>query len=343
MSGINQLRRIKHWLRRQIKPAGLILLYHRIADVSPDPFHLCVSPDHFAEQLAVLKRHFHPMPLQQFVQAMQQGRLPKRAVALTFDDGYADNLYAAKPLLERYQIPATAFITTDHLTRPREAWWDELEKILLQPGCLPDSLHLTIQDQTYEWDLGNATEYSKADSERDRTWNWYNPAAEDPTTRQSLYRSLYELLHPLPERDRQPILDQLLAWSSLEETPRSTYRFLTPSEVPLLAEGNLIEIGSHTVTHPFLATLSVEAQHQEIEASKQKLEALISQPIRGFAYPHGNYSPETVEIVRQLGFDYAVTTQPCYVRSRTDTLQIPRIVVPNWDGATFTQQIRNWF
>jgi peptidoglycan/xylan/chitin deacetylase (PgdA/CDA1 family) len=343
MLKILSLQKTRRWLQQQFNPAGLILMYHRVANVSPDPFHLCVMPAHFEEQLAALKQFCHPMPLSELVHSMQQESLPKRAVAITFDDGYADNLYAAKPLLERYQIPATIFVTTDHLTRDREAWWDELERILLQPGHLPAHLSLTLQNQIYDWDLGSAASYSNDDFQRDRTWSWDLPPAQDPSTRQQLYRVLYDLIHSLPELDRQQVMDTLLTWAGLDATPRSSYRFLTSAELSSLTESGLIEIGAHTVTHPFLATLSRNAQQQEIEASKQKLEQLMHQPIQGFAYPHGNYNSETVAVVRSLGFDYACTTHHCHVRHPTDEFEIPRIAVQNWNGETFTQQIMSWF
>ena len=69
--------------------------------------------------------------------AVSGGDVPSAGVVVTFDDGYADNFHNAKPLLERYEIPATVFVTTGYLQDQREFWWDELERILLQPGTLP--------------------------------------------------------------------------------------------------------------------------------------------------------------------------------------------------------------
>jgi peptidoglycan/xylan/chitin deacetylase (PgdA/CDA1 family) len=315
-------------------------MYHRIADVPTDPFSLCVSPERFTQHLAILKQYCHPMSLQQFVQAMQKKRLPKRAVVITFDDGYADNLYAAKPLLEHHQIPATVFISTGYLTSTREAWWDELAKILLQPGSLPAQLQLKLGDQTAEWDLGDGADYSEAAFQRDRTWNWHT--SQDPTTRQRLYRELYDVIHPLSPDNQQQIMDQLLAWAGLDATPRSNYRFLTPSEVPVLTQGGLIEVGAHTMTHPMLTTLSRDRQHDEIVGSKQKLETLMGQPLRGFAYPHGNYNAETVSVVQEAGFDYACTTRSWHVRFPTNDFEIPRIAALNWEPDAFKQEVLGW-
>ena len=91
------LRRLAH--RR--RPDGVILLYHRVAKVGSDPWALNVSPEHFAEHLDAVRRYGSCMALTAFVQAWDDGSLPSRAVVVTFDDGYADNLHHAKPLLER--------------------------------------------------------------------------------------------------------------------------------------------------------------------------------------------------------------------------------------------------
>lgn len=103
----------------------LVLLYHRVADLPSDPWSLAVTPRHFAEHLEVLCAMARPVPLREAA----EGRAPRRAVAVTFDDGYSDNLYAARPLLERRGVPATVFVTTGGLDDGRELWWDELERI----------------------------------------------------------------------------------------------------------------------------------------------------------------------------------------------------------------------
>ena len=122
--GLKTLRQSARWLRSRLVPSALILGYHRVAEVHSDPYQLCVTPRHFAEQLEVLRRYSRLISLQEVIQGLEQGSLPEKAVALTFDDGYADLLYNAKALLERYQVPATIFVTTGYLGD--KFWWDEL-------------------------------------------------------------------------------------------------------------------------------------------------------------------------------------------------------------------------
>ena len=104
-------------LLRRFEPGHrcLILLYHRIGTPITDPWTLAVSPERFEQHLALLRERFQPLALSALVTALQSGNLPARGVALTFDDGYADNLLAGAPLLEQYTIPATVYVTAGHL------------------------------------------------------------------------------------------------------------------------------------------------------------------------------------------------------------------------------------
>jgi peptidoglycan/xylan/chitin deacetylase (PgdA/CDA1 family) len=302
-----------------------------------------VKPRHFAEHLEVLKKHSYPVPLQQLVQAVQDRKSLNRSVAITFDDGYADNLYNAKPLLEQHNIPATVFVSTGYLEHERESWWDELERLLLQPGTLPKTLCLSINGNTYEWDLGEAAYYSEDAYQRHCTWTWCTPKEADPSPRQSLYRTLYQLLRPLVPNERQKLMDQIITWSGAESGSRSTHRFLSPEEVYALDQGSLIEVGAHTVSHPFLSTLSVAKQQYELQHSKTRLEEIIERPVNSFAYPHGDYTAETAALAREVGFVCACSTIPSKVRRNIDCFELPRLVVQDWDGEEFARQLSRWF
>lgn len=110
--------------------AGIIFAWHRIAALHPDRHRLCVTPEAFREQVALLRDHCTVLSLVDLLQAARTDSLPPNAVALTFDDGYLDALTAAAPILDG--LPATFFVNTDRLAEPHEAWHDELERLL--PG-----------------------------------------------------------------------------------------------------------------------------------------------------------------------------------------------------------------
>ena len=115
MAGV--LGHVRHRLRRR-RPKPVILMYHRVAVPRVDPWDLAVHPDHFADQLAVLRTSRRPLALSEFVDRARRGSLPGDAVAITFDDGYADTLRQARPRLAAAGVPATLFLATAFVGQP---------------------------------------------------------------------------------------------------------------------------------------------------------------------------------------------------------------------------------
>jgi peptidoglycan/xylan/chitin deacetylase (PgdA/CDA1 family) len=337
------IQQIQRTQKKLAASKGVILMYHRIAEADVDPWALCVTPQNFAEQLAVIKAHYHPLSLQQLAQAQAEQAIPERAVAITFDDGYADNLYQAKPLLERYEIPATVFVVTGNLGREEGFWWDRLARSLLQPGQLPDVLSLRIDphaDREHRWELGAAAHYSQADYEGDRTTL---ADAAKAGSRLAFYYDLWQTLLPLPTSARQQLLNEIFQWAGAVPATPPSERSLSPAEVITLSEGELIEIGAHTVTHPFLSTQPLALQQVEIQQSKTELERILQQRVATFSYPFGNRCAQTVALAQQIGFDCACSTVEDIVWRRSERFQLPRITVQNWPGADFSQRLQSWF
>ena len=321
-----------------------ILLYHRVFEPQSDPQLLCVSPKHFAEHLECLRHYYRVLSLKELSEALRDRQLPKRGVAVTFDDGYADNLCNAKPLLERYDIPATVFVTSGYIAQEREFWWDELERLLLHPGVLPESIRLTISGNAYQRDLGKAAQYSEEDFERNCRWNVLKKGA--PSPRQDIYRSLCQLLRPLPNGVRLKVLDDLLILANARTMVRPTHRILSPDEVIRLAKEGLVEIGTHGVTHSVLSTLPLAAQRDEIQGSKVRLEVILGRPVTSFSYPYGalsDYTVDTVNLVREAGFVCACSNFAKAIRRGADFYQMPRFLVRDWDGDEFMRHLKGWF
>lgn len=334
-----KLKRARQRLSHHYVRGGLILMYHRITDARPDPWDCCVSPQHFAEQLAVLRRKFRPVPLAQLMQAVtddQPSVFSRRPVAVTFDDGYADNLHTAKPLLERYEIPATVFVTSGHIGRRREFWSDELEALLLQPGPLPLQFQLSIS--------GHSVEMTAAESASDNLSfpQWRAAQGHDPTPRHRLYRELYPLLQPLEDSARAQLLDEIRRQTGTSQVVRETHRFLDADELRTLAAGDLIEIGGHAATHPMMSRLSGDRQLDEITEGKSFLEELLHRRLTSFAYPYGDYGADSPALVREAGFVRACATRRGVVRPDSDCFALPRVQVKDWHGKEFAAWLTHW-
>ncbi len=334
-----QVRRLRTRFRRK----GLILVYHRIATVESDPWGLCVSEDHFAEQMKVLQSSADPIPLQAMTAAKQDRDLPDRPVSITFDDGYLDNLKAAAPILEQFAMPSTMFLSTGFFAADREHWWDELDRLVLGPGTRPDQFTLQIDGRIQTWNLSALSGTVKTEAISPRSWRAWKAA---PGPRQALYQALYEAFAVLSVENRQLAFEQLEKWSGEPLRVRPGYRSVSEAEALQLARSRYIEIGAHTVSHPILSHLSPEAQKHEILSSKLKLEQLSGRPVTSFAYPFGkrfHYSSITKDLLQECGFHCGCSNFWGVVTTKTDRYELPRIQVLDCQGSEFTKEVNLWF
>lgn len=312
---IGILRRVvRAWLpaRRPI-----VLMYHRIAPVEYDPWDLAVSPARFDEQLAELRREREVLPLPEFGLLLARGRLPARAAAITFDDGYACNALVAAPILRAHRLPATFFLTTGAIGTDREFWWDELARLVVETQA-PVRASLVIRGRPFGVDLA-ATPVPDAAL---KGWTGLSPS-EEPRIR--AYQQLWTALRPLPHAERRALLDSI--WAAYGRSPRAraSHRAMTRDEAHGLSACGLFHIAPHTISHPALGGLSEAEQRREIVESRAACLALGRNMAALFAYPYGDLTPLTARIVRDTGFAAACTTRPGSVERRCDPFEIPRI------------------
>ena len=314
-----RLNRILRRVTASLHCRVVILMYHRVFEMSSDPWQLSVSPKHFAEHLKLLRRHYPVLDLHQLLSCLKGAQLPKRGVVLTFDDGYADNFWNAKPLLEKYEVPATVFISSGSLDSLREFWWDDLERALLQPKKLPKCLQLSVQGQSYEWPTKNSDQ------------------------RQHVYMAIHQILQPLSISDRNQVMAELFAWADVDKMGRPDYRPLTTTELIQLAQSELVDIGSHTLTHSLLSPMSQADQFAEIDGCRQKLTAILGNRVDTFSYPYGNFTAETVDIVKAAGFEVALACETNAVEVGANQFQLGRFGVADWEGEKFRQHLHDFF
>ncbi|MFO7652760.1 MAG: polysaccharide deacetylase family protein [Candidatus Krumholzibacteriia bacterium] len=324
--GLKGLANAYRRVRSRLLGGGLVLLYHRVTDRPADPFALHVTPQRFAEQLDVLRRTTTPLGLGEMLALVRAGDLPARAVAVTFDDGYADNLHQAAPALERYGVPATVFVATGPLDGVRSFWWDELDRLVLSPARLPPALQLAAGGGTLRWGTGG----------REAT-------ARD---RRRLLRLLHRRLRPATDEERRNVLEQLVRWAGAAPPPSGAEdRPLTAQEVARLDSSPLVRVGSHSVSHGVLGKIPPERQAAELRDSKRRLEEILGRPVDGFSYPYGlpgDYTARTVALTREAGYAYACTALADLLRAGGDPYRIPRVWARDEEGDAFARRLAAW-
>lgn len=328
------------WYVNTVTRPAVILLYHRIIDLPSDPQMLTVSRANFEKQLQLIRRYFVPLSLGDLIDCARRKSIPRKAVVLTFDDGYSDNLEFALPLLEKYDIPATFYVTSGQLDSREEFWWDELEAIFLAPNTLPRDLSITIGGKLRQWLLTTFSVYSESDWKRHGEWHVLT--AGYPTERHEVYLQLCEIIRPaiLSERDR--IMQELRFWAGTDGEARPTHRVMTAGELQEIAKSSYCEVGAHTYQHLLLAALPRDAQQEQIQTGKKQLETILGSPMKSFSYPFGgrqDYTLETIDLVRKAGFETACSNFFGWVCDMDDPFQIPRFIVRDWSDEQLAHEL----
>jgi len=291
----------------------LVLLYHRVAQLEHDPYGFAVRPDRFAEQCEILRQQHDVVPLRD-ADAM------RREVAVTFDDGYADNC-AAAAMLAAAGLPATFFITVGRIGERREVWWDRLEQLVTR--CAPAGGYL---------DLEVAGKRFWAD-------------VRSPDARARAHMALYWRVRRIRPAAIESILDRLETQLGIRTVERDTHRWITSEELREVAGTTGVDVGAHTLTHPVLTAVSAREQWEEIDGGRRQLEHVVGKPIRLFSYPYGGYDAfdeATHQLVREAGYTLSCTTTGGLASVADDPLQIPRNVVGDWDAPTFERWLNHW-
>ena len=292
-------------LMRVVSPGGRnglsILIYHRVLP-EPDPlFPGEADRVEFDRQLRLLKSMFNVIPLIDGVRRLRAGTLPPRAACITFDDGYADNAEVALPLLRQHGLHATFFVATGFLDGGR-MWNDTvIETVRRAPDARIDARPLGLGVHA----TGSVAERRSA---------------------------IGALIGQLKYLDLEERLEQVSRLAELVGSPLPDNLMMRSNQVRELHQAGM-DIGGHTVRHPILATLSPGDARAEIANGKQALEDIIGDEVRLFAYPNGkpgtDYRAEHAEMVRELGFEGAVSTAWGAGRTSPDLFQLPRF--SPWD------------
>jgi len=326
MPGLSGLRRITRRIVRHKRP--VILMYHRVTTLAHDPWRLAVTPEHFTEHIECLTRTHHVVSLRELVRAITDRQAPRGWAAITFDDGYIDVLTTAKPILERFDCPATAFLATGAIGSSREFWWDTLVRIVFETPTLPKTLAIEVAGERYHWNVVNDRVAFECAEQKD----------QKSLSRSELHSNLWQLLRILDPIERDRHLEELAIWADVSMMARPTDTAMNPAEVRALTDG-LFEVGAHTVTHPSLPALDMAGQRAEIEDSRRVCEELTGTKVTSFAYPFGDWDKNSIAAVRNAGFTTACCTEPRVITPRSDPFRLPRVEVGNWSGHEFARRL----
>jgi peptidoglycan/xylan/chitin deacetylase (PgdA/CDA1 family) len=273
-----------------------IFIFHRVQSVPDTLFPTELDAERFDAYLRFARSWLNVLPLGEAVERLQDGSLPPAATCITFDDGYADNLTVAAPLLRKYGLPATVFVATGYIDGGR--MWNDwiigsikespLNRLELRDLDLPDL------------DIGT------------------------PDLRRRAVEVLLPKVKYLPFSRRRAVCEEFARRCRVDL--RESLMMTREQVKALPAFG--VTVGAHTHTHPILATEPVEYCRTDIAQSKNTLEDWLQRPVDTFAYPNGvpgtDYRQEHVELIRSLGFTCAVSTSVGYADRTADVFQLPR-------------------
>ena len=292
----------------------LVLLYHRVTDLRRDPHGLAVRPDRFAMHCEILKQRCDVVRLREVNPSVRQ-------VALTFDDGYADNAGAARSILTNAALPATFFVTVGRVGRPQEAWWDRLEQIFLECDIRASTIDVEIAGRRL----------------------WADVRSE--AARERAHQAVFWRLRPLPLNEIEAVLGDIESQLAVRSFDRESHRWMTVDELRSLSTTATVDIGAHTLTHPFLPRLSAEEQWREINGSRERLEQMLGTRVSLFSYPYGGpdaVGTMTTDFVRKAGYKVACTATGGMARADCNPLLIPRNVVGDWEAERFETWLDHW-
>lgn len=264
-----------------------MLMYHRFTSPQSDHRVAGVSAENFEQQVAHIARHYHPMTVSEMIRGCFEGEtLPRHAIAITVDDGYEDFYHIAWPILQRYKVPATFYVTTGFVDGNLWLW--------------PDQLHWILDKAT-----GSAGSLPPFSDGRETV-----PAPSGPDDQRLLFGHLVDYLLRIPDDKKHWFLRALAEHWQLQIPDQAPdwARPVTWGQLAEMQAGGL-EVGGHTVTHPGLSQVTPRQARAEITDAREALVTNLGDAPRSFCYPNGtpeDFVGAQVPLIRQAGFTGAV-------------------------------------
>ena len=271
-------------VRRSItKSQVAILIYHSICPKKDNWILGPLSPESFETQMKYFTQNYEILSLDKLVQYANSGKsFPKKAVVITFDDGYKDNYLYAYPILKKYKIPATIFLTTGYIGGSELFWWDKVAYVIESDTSIKN---LNLKD------LGSYPLQSELDRTRAKLKICERLTKLSNDNKNSIIENLLDIFQVEIPHDLSKKI--ILSWKEVKEMDKAGITF-----------------GAHSVNHPILINMPLEQTKNEIVQSKQDIEEKLGKEVTAFSYPNGNYNAEIVELIKKNGFTCAVSVYP---------------------------------
>lgn len=300
-----------------IVPRGgaLVLRYHRVRKCAMGSAEcgipLAVEAEEFDAQLAFLESRCQVVTAGELAASVAEGKpLPQNAVAITFDDGYADNHSLALPLLARHGLRAAFFVTAGWIGTEKVLWWDRIHDYVRQAA------ELGAQPLDYaELPRPVAAALAAAD---------LRTAAGAARLEHELVKAMSSL--PLTPEAADNLAERIAASLGADVAAPEPYRPMTWNQVRDLKAAGM-EVGAHSMSHARLVHVPPERAYEELAQSKQLIEKELGAEVPLLAYPAGNHNQDVVDLAREAGYAAAFTTASGAVRPGSDPFRLPRVGV----------------
>ncbi|HOW19347.1 MAG TPA: polysaccharide deacetylase family protein [Phycisphaerae bacterium] len=315
-----RLDRRRPWLRRRRGAQPLLILpYHRVAPAPDDLLLSPTPPDVFEAQIAHVTGCYRVLPLEAALDALFAGGLPPRSAAITFDDGYRDNLEYAYPILKKYNAPATIFLATDFIGSGRLPPHDGIARAVRRAG---------VSSARMEW-KGRLVEFR----------------FDSPGGASAAIACLTGWLRACDSHETAALLSQVAEITKSSAGEREAPAMLSWDEARSL-RGGIIAFGSHGRSHVACARLTREELDAELSGSRAVIERELGARVRLFAYPFGkpeDIGPHAPAAAARAGYEYALTTVGAPADMGCDRFAVPR-GGPVWEtrAGAFAARLAWW-
>lgn len=276
---------------KRFKNQTRVLYIHRVLDKSVPYYDFLrilghINIQEFEKRIKYLSRFYNIISLNDYFNSLENEKQIERGLVLTFDDGYRCFYNNVFPILKKYNIPATVFITTGFIENNEDIFWHD--KLIYLIASTKEREFSCKEISIKRYKLRNSKDKNK------------------------FYNNMSRILKEFNINERNEIINKLfLALNGNENELKKTDQMLTWTQIREMHASGLVSFGAHTVSHPILTRVSLETAENEIKNSKEHIEKILNCYIKFFAYPNGShddFNTEIIDLIKKSGYSLSFTT-----------------------------------